>query len=148
MADDRDSLASAAPDYKDIAAHVRLIRERIKTIQAPSEPVPERQDGDSLYERETRELELEGKKHQIRLFKLSADHEEQLLKQRGDFAKKFVWIAIGWLVFVGLIVSLSAVSVVPVTLSDAVMMFLLGTATTNVLAPAFLFAKYLFGKPK
>ena len=75
---------------------------------------------------------------------------QQLIVQRGRFAKLFVWVAIGWLAFVAITIILTALSPCPFKfeLSDNIIIVLLGTGTINVLAPAVLVAKYLFGNPR
>ena len=73
-----------------------------------------------------------------------ADEIEQRNDKRYTYANIFVGIALGWLIFVGLIVLLSGLDIIPLSLSDTAIVTLLGTATVNILAPAILLAKYLF----
>ena len=73
-----------------------------------------------------------------------ADEHEQRNKKRYSYANIFIRIAVGWLVFVGIIVLANGFDGSPISISDKVIMMLLGTATANVLAPAILLAKYLF----
>ena len=93
--------------------------------------------------RDTKQLE----RHQGRLAGAAADEHEDRNKKRYRYANFFVGIALGWLVFVGLIIIANGFKDFPFSLSDRVIMLLLGTATINVLAPAVLLAKYLFRNP-
>ena len=73
-----------------------------------------------------------------------ADEIELRNEKRYRYANIFTGIAIGWLVFVGLIILFTGLAKFPLSLSDTVLVTLLGTATVNVLSPAVLLAKYLF----
>ena len=81
---------------------------------------------------------------EARLARAVADEHEDRNKKRYGYANIFIWIAVGWLIFVGLIVVANGFQGCPFSLHDRVVMLLLGTATVNVLAPAGLLAKYLF----
>ena len=89
---------------------------------------------------QTAELEQQ----EARLARALADEQDDKNKKRYHYANIFVWIALGWLIFVGLIVISTGFADCPFSLSDRVVMLMLGTATVNVLAPAILLAKYLF----
>jgi len=73
-----------------------------------------------------------------------ADEIEQRNAKRYKYANYFMIAAFSWLLFVAIIVLVSRIEGSPLSLSDTVLVALLTTATVNVLAPAFLLAKYLF----
>ena len=113
---------------------------------APSSPQPSdefarlRSVEPTSHDRETDEFHQE----KVRREAAIADEYEQRNKNRYGYANIFIRIAIGWLAFVGIIVLANSVDGCPFSISDEVIMVLLGTATVNVLAPAVLLAKYLF----
>ncbi len=78
--------------------------------------------------------------------KIKLDSAQLNLDQKKKFANRFVWLAIGWLIFVGIAVVFDGLKWDWFDLDDKVILMLLGTATANVLAPMIIFAKYLFGK--
>ena len=123
--------------------------ERLKRIKAPP-----RVSGASATDQDQRtQAEEESlRKAQVRM-QLQQLHQENedawnLLEQRKEFARKFVYIAFSWLFFVAIIILLTGFVGIPFTLSDSVLYWIMGTATANALAPAFLLAKYLFGNPR
>ena len=71
---------------------------------------------------------------------------QQLRGQRLKFANWFAWLAAGWLVFVAIVTVVALFG--PVLRDpDYVLRTILGASTVHVLGPAYLLAKYLFGKP-
>ena len=113
----------------------------------PEKPptLPAKSDEKALAEQN--ELERAGRELDHDLKRNKLEHLKLLLNQRQEFAKYFFRLALGWLLFVAAVILLNGFSFAGFSMSDAVLMFLLGTGTVNVLAPAYMVAKYLFGKP-
>ena len=69
---------------------------------------------------------------------------EEKNKKRYKYADAFMKISVSWLVFVACATAASGIHYIKFSLSDAVLLSLIGTSIVNVLAPAVLLAKYLF----
>ena len=82
-----------------------------------------------------------------RLEHAKATEHEQRNAKRYKYANTFTWIAIGWIIFVGIVIiskGFNGFSVYPFDISDGIVLMMLGTAMVNVLTPAYLLARYLF----
>ena len=100
--------------------------------------------------KETEEWDQENKER-------SLDDREQLvriraaelgLQQRGEFATKFYWLAIGWLGFVAVTILLDGDPDKSFDLEPEVAIALLATATANVFAPVVVAAKGIFNNAR
>lgn len=96
--------------------------------------------------REQGEYDLDLQNARVREAHSRADELEDRVAQRIRYARIFVSWGWSWVIIVLIISVFSGIAAIPFRLSDPVLMFLLGSGTVNVLTPAFLVAKYLFGE--
>ena len=84
---------------------------------------------------------------------LNIIERKQDIKAKKKYAKEFISLAKCWLVFIGTVIVLNSLSYdstifdwisLSFSISDTVILALLGTSLVNVLTPAFLVANYLF----
>lgn len=87
----------------------------------------------------------------IRQLKLANQHKEEIIrnlqqdrKERKRYANKIFALVALYLVCVGFILSASGLGSAHFSLSDSVLLTLLGTTTANVLGTFFFVANYLF----
>ena len=83
--------------------------------------------------------------------KLELKDQENKVKQKEEYPEKFLNLAKFYLGFVGLVIIASGTSYHPFnffSVSDRVILTLLGTSLASILIPIQLFAKYLFAQSK
>ena len=85
------------------------------------------------------------------ILELEIKDQRSKIQQKEEYPKKFLNIARSYLVFVGLVIIASGTSYHPFnffSVSDRVILTLLGTSLASILIPIQLFAKYLFAQSK
>lgn len=88
----------------------------------------------------------EGNQFENDLRKERLDGLKQNREQRGMYAPLIIWLPVGWVAAVLLIVLFSGISIVPFSLSDEILMALIGSMTLSVFRPLLVVTDYLFSK--
>lgn len=99
----------------------------------------------STTRRDVADWEQQEKQIELRKKAAAAQKAEDQNKQRVGFAWIFVGIAITWIVGEYVLLILSGITTNDFSLADSVIIAMLGVGTANVLGPAFMLSKYLFG---
>ena len=99
----------------------------------------------SITRRDVADWEQQEKQIELRKKAAAAQKAEDQNKQRVGFAWIFVGIAITWIVGEYVLLVLSGITTNDFSLPDSVIIAMLGVGTANVLGPAFMLSKYLFG---
>lgn len=81
---------------------------------------------------------------QRQLLQLELDDKANEVANRKTYTSRLFFSLVGWMVFVGLLVVVSGARCRIMTISDPVLITLLGTTTLNVIGVFVFVAKYLF----
>lgn len=97
------------------------------------------------HRREHGEYQLEESEAEAEVAQTRAEEQKQRMAQRKRYARYFVLGAFGWVMLTFLVLLFNGFGWWGFELSDTLLMVMLGTGTVNVLAPAYLVARFLFG---
>src|SRR5579872_1576165 len=116
-------------------------RPTLDSIQAPVAPEP-----DARSESEAKKLDLAAQENKIELLKAQVAGIKQDISERKVYANKIFVLISAWLIGVFVVILLCGMKCKCFTLSDSVILALIGGTTISVLGLFVIVANYLFPK--
>lgn len=104
------------------------------------------QEEEQSYDLEKQKSELDKRRIEINKSQAELDDLRQDIKLRKRFAWAGYWMSIGWLIAILHIIISDGLHLWSFSLSDSVLLALIGTTTANVLGVLYIVMRYLFDK--
>lgn len=125
------------PEFHDLLSRIR------ESVPADSRLVQRALSPANSFRSEQRQYEIAAREDEEEK-KLSNQEYRGYLKAKEEWSPKIFWMAVGWLVFVAVVLVLHAYQCRGFTLPTPVLSILAGTSTTNFVGLVIVLAKHFY----